>query len=1116
MVSHSTANYLNSLLEGILAKETSVEEKLLEIDEAYTILLKQLTRGEAQFFPNNYSRSVFVIDRYQLPELVGNQLRALGFLLSKARKGKTVDGEDARRASKLLCNCVEYFSETKAPDGLLRLLDGTDISVGGFLILPKEQIDFLQLDVLEVSEKRKTRGGEREYFYLIGMSEEYGKMRIYLWEEFVYLQPMIWKYARMNISAVNIDHNFTSEDKVPNYSTSKETLVVLDPDFLLDASAIAKCHVRVGANPIMYLAKKFEVQLTNYYFMRGTVVNEYLDEAIAGNNATAGKLFREYIQSNPTYALVFDESDREKLVKEVQPHFMTLNAGFIPAYKNKELSTEPTFLSEKFGIRGRLDVLVKHQENPDRQDVVELKTSKDPAPWGNPFHMADHTQAVCYNLLLNTINENQTGSSSILYSSAGAQNNALRNVPNDVRTKRNVLNIRNVMAYYEYQMTQNAQWPMGLIDLANFQKQQLWENESRLVEDVKRALDTATELEKQYLFQFATFIAREQRAAKVGASNEKGDDGFSSLWYHSRTEKERNYAIMAWLEYERIQGEGKEKKVFFKKSASTLPVSKFREGDFILLYAQGSNGEVQPTRNQIIKANIKELSNNHVAVSPMNRHLEESFFRQHQYWAIETELFELGFEAMYQSLLQFLQGDERKKRLLLGLERPAFGPSPQVHIPGLKPKQLELLNQALSAKDYFLLQGPPGTGKTKYLLKELVVELLRSPGERLLLLAYTNRAVDEICEAVKSISPRPAYFRLGYSGSTDHEEDLLSRFAEGKALSEIRHGIQSCRIFVSTVLTLQRNPELTSKLKFTTAIVDEASQLLEPQIIGVLTHVERFILIGDEKQLPAVVIQSDQPVKTENELLNGIGVKDFRCSLFERLLHRSETMGWNEAHGMLVDQGRMHIAIQDLPNRLFYDNELQPINGNQSEKVAPYLVDIDNSLTKILKEKRAIFFATDPTKERNQNGEEARIVKWVTEKLWPGFAQDGEKEKSESIGIITPYRAQIAAIKCELSGEILNYVTIDTVERYQGGQRRAIIISFAVNNPYQLEYLQVLNEDETVDKKLNVALTRAKDYVILVGCPAVLSSAPIYQELFEDYYGRKAVYRLKTTTKANA
>lgn len=1120
MIAPSLVSHLYDLIETTLNKEASIIEKFTELEFGYGTLLKHLLKGEHQFFPDNFSRSEFIIDHYQLPKPLSTQVRNLGYLFSQAKKRREVSTADLGKAAKLFSNFIDFFAsdDLPTPEFSRDLPEEIIFQTNGSIErLPRQNIECLTIDVLEVNEKQQVTNSDREFFILVGMSEEHGKVKVYLWNEFIYLQPLIWQYARIKITNVNIDSDIISPSEMLTvYSTSKESLVVLDTDFLFDASALARCHVRVGSNAIIHLANKFTVTPTNYYFMRGAVVNEYLDEKIAGNEISTVQLFNNYIASNPTYALLFTETHKEKLIEDVKPHYATLNREFIPNYSNKELNTEPTFLSDKYGIRGRLDVLVKYEENLDRQDIIELKTSKDELKYGKPIRPTDCTQAVSYNLLLSSINEEQTGSSSILYSSASIPNPSIRNVPNDVRTKQAVLQLRNTCAYYEYLLTKHADQAINLIDLVNFQHNQLWDNERETILNIRQALNAATELQRQYFYVFAGFTAREHRAAKIGASNQKGDDGFAALWYQSRMEKENNYSILAFLQFQEVSGEGKERRVSFRSTEATVKISKFRIGDFILLYAQEESGDLAPTKQQIIKATIKEIDKEHVVVSPMNRHLDEHFFQKHSYWAIESELFELGYDAMYQSLFQFLSADDRKKRLLLGLEPPQFTSSPEIQVPNFKPKQLELLNQALSAKDYFLLQGPPGTGKTKYMLRELVNQILSASEEKILLLAYTNRAVDEICEALKSIDPLPDFYRLGYSDSTEHADSLLSRQISGRSLAEIRTAIMDCRIFVSTVLTLQRNPELTAKIKFNTAIVDEASQLLEPQIIGVLCQVNRFILIGDEKQLPAVVLQDERSLKVQHRELNEIGIRNLGTSLFERLLQRCIDEEWGHAHGMLIDQGRMHEDIQALPSRLFYEEQLKVINQIQREKTSPYLLGVDNPLVKILKEQRAIFLSTKAEKGSKQNLDEVKRVEWAIKHLWPCFENLPEEEKRQAIGVITPFRAQVAAIKSKLPDELQDYITVDTVERYQGGQRRIIIISFAVNNAFQLEQIQVLNEDKKLDKKLNVALTRAKDYIILIGCKNVLSCSPIHQELIDDYYRRKAAYKFQPKTKAKA
>jgi superfamily I DNA and/or RNA helicase len=111
-------------------------------------------------------------------------------------------------------------------------------------------------------------------------------------------------------------------------------------------------------------------------------------------------------------------------------------------------------------------------------------------------------------------------------------------------------------------------------------------------------------------------------------------------------------------------------------------------------------------------------------------------------------------------------------------------------------------------------------------------------------------------------------------------------------------------------------------------------------------------------------------------------------------------------------------------------------------------------------------------------------------------------DAARSLGIITPYRSQIAMIKKELALRqipALNDILVDTVERFQGSERDVIIYSFSVNYPWQLQFLSNITEEDGVeiDRKLNVALTRARKQMYLIGSPELLKLNKIYKALIK-------------------
>lgn len=424
-----------------------------------------------------------------------------------------------------------------------------------------------------------------------------------------------------------------------------------------------------------------------------------------------------------------------------------------------------------------------------------------------------------------------------------------------------------------------------------------------------------------------------------------------------------------------------------------------------------------------------------------------------------------------------------------------------------------MLHRIAASRDYFLLWGPPGTGKTSVMLRDLAAWVLHETSDNLLLLAYTNRAVDEICESLDSIGGdiRGQYLRIGarYSTEMRFRDQLMSTKIAGVAnRASLRQILESHRIFVSTVASFSQNEGLLKLKKFQRLIVDEASQILEPQLIGLLTRFDHFVLIGDHRQLPAVTTQSPDTTLVQDETLRTIGLHDLRDSYFERLYRRCIEQGWHWAYGQLDRQGRMHAEIMDFPNRYFYEGKLRTLSeheGHYQAQPLAYKVPVnEKALGAVLCSKRVVFFPLadeeDNPGRKTSRSEAILTVRLVTffKNLW----ETNEKpwHPTKTLGIITPWRAQIAQIRESLSlaGIDPDTITIDTVERYQGGARDIIIVSTCVHSAHQLNSLVSLGEGG-VDRKMNVALTRAREHLILIGNEEVLRSDARYRAFMEQY-----------------
>jgi DNA replication ATP-dependent helicase Dna2 len=232
-----------------------------------------------------------------------------------------------------------------------------------------------------------------------------------------------------------------------------------------------------------------------------------------------------------------------------------------------------------------------------------------------------------------------------------------------------------------------------------------------------------------------------------------------------------------------------------------------------------------------------------------------------------------------------------------------------------------------------------------------------------------------------------------------------------------------------------------------------------------------------------------------------------RNSYFERLFKRCMDKGWDWAYAKLSFQGRMHQDIMAFPNENFYNGQLAILppaisaNGRQTRPLDYQLPAEADELTRLIASRRLLFIPTgsdDLTGNLKTNREEAELIAQLVKAFFQLYQKNGKEIRKDTIGIITPYRAQIAQIQEVLNQQAidLELLTIDTVERYQGGARNIILLSLCTNALHQLESLISLSEDG-IDRKLNVALTRAREHIVIAGNPDLLTHDPTYRALIE-------------------
>ncbi len=517
--------------------------------------------------------------------------------------------------------------------------------------------------------------------------------------------------------------------------------------------------------------------------------------------------------------------------------------------------------------------------------------------------------------------------------------------------------------------------------------------------------------------------------------------------------------------------------------------SELRSGDEVLLC------EDHPISGEIVTGTIVDIGARHVTLWTPELIAHPTLIERHGADIVHVRTL--------QNLLRWLQVEQRLRDLINARRRPRFSSEPVPPRPDFNAEQNLALTRALQMQDYLLIHGPPGTGKTAVIAE--IVQRLCQRGERVLLAAFTNQAVDTMLKRLEAEGFRD-YVRLGHERSVaeDIQQHLLKNLSlEGEAgqPEDLRAVLRTLPVVASTTATWSSEKyapaengldEAPSLLRFDVAVIDEASQLTVPALLGALRFARRFILVGDEKQLPPLVLSREA------------AQAGLRESLFSSLKHHDEAYlaAHPEAESACValrTQYRMHARIAAFASRAFYAGqlrahpavarrllELQAPRGSRPAERLEVLRALQPALPLVFLD------VTTPEVEARLSNAEARLVRaLVIALLARGIAP-------ADIGIIAPYRAQVANLRRHLvwkqqAGAPPPALTIDTVDRFQGGERAVIIISFATTQRPAPESL--LYEFLTDAQRLNVALTRAQRKLILVGHAAALGDLPVFRDV---------------------
>jgi superfamily I DNA and/or RNA helicase len=470
---------------------------------------------------------------------------------------------------------------------------------------------------------------------------------------------------------------------------------------------------------------------------------------------------------------------------------------------------------------------------------------------------------------------------------------------------------------------------------------------------------------------------------------------------------------------------------------------------------------------------------------------------------------ESSYKAMFDAIDKVMSVKDGRlfdlREVLLGGVEPKFLDFSPIRFPWLNASQESAINKILRAKDVAIVHGPPGTGKTTTLV-EAIYETLRRETQ-VLVCAQSNMAVDWISEQLQDrgisvlrignpsrvddkmlsstyerrFESHPKYDTLWSMRKTVRE---LYRTNKDKARAvkekaealeyEIRESLFSDSRVVACTLVGAANPILYGR-NFQSLFIDEAAQALEAACWIPITKSHRVILAGDHKQLPPTI-------KCFEAERSGLSY-----TLMEKL---AETKPM--AVSLLNVQYRMHESIMRFSSEWFYDGKLKAAEEVKCRGV----LDFENPLEWINTEELSFeeeYLSQSAGRVNRMEGElTIALLTQFIEKIGP----DRVKEEQIDFGIISPYKEQVYFLRhlikeSKFLKPFRKYITVNSVDGFQGQERDVVIISLVRSNETgEIGFLKEL-------RRMNVAMTRARMKLMIIGNVATLSHHAFYRKLWE-------------------
>lgn len=878
----------------------------------------------------------------------------------------------------------------------------------------------------------------------------------------------VWTCSSISVNDIVVVQTTRSRD---GWVVDNETgYIVLHPNIIISSTALVGSMFCMRRGLFSNFYKGIESGSKSKMVI-GKLVHELLQKCLKARTCTDNDLAAiistffestDYLHEFYFSGMDYAEIDRE--LRSFAPRIRNfldvyVNGVIKPSEKNFEgsiediLDIEELVRSPSMGFQGRIDATVKIKSGKSEKIApLELKTGR------SSFSNEHKSQLILYILLLKEIGK-KVSSGLLLYLKDGLMEEV---IPSRVEIRDLFLLRNRLVGYYKSLKTNELPEPIRLssycqkcpylrICTTYLKCEELYETHSiRSVEipDIKPS-------HVDYFFKWNKLLWLEYGN---GLDEEADEFEIDNLKLNSNVEK--------------FGSDFKYNFTFTGTKAS----KKLQLGTFVHLYNSKSN--------RICTGKVISFSNSSCSLctdQELNNFLETYKLVVFKFKFLNIYLSNLGLflNESYKSLREIII-DRRTPSFEEKLDKKSFKEKCLKEMLLLNKEQQKAVLKSLLCNDYLLIKGPPGTGKTQTIAA--LVKIFLGLGKRVLLVGHTNSSVDNVLLRLDGVE----YLRLGSLKSIVkkiHDRCYANLIKTCSTVSDVEKLFKR-NVIASTCAGIET--DFIEKIKFDVCVVDESSQVLQTEILRPLFCCKKFILVGDEDQLPPIV-QNLEAKKLGMDL-----------SMFEWLANESATV-------KLKFQYRMNLRINSLANSIAYNGLIECAN----EEVATAMLKIVNQerylqsdcwIKQVLSpsmENSVIFVDTSDYFrckgiETPESPRSSTLEANLIQKLALSLTEFGLKE--EALGVIAPFGDQIALLKKKLLDKNLEKIELNTVDQYQGRDKDVIIFSCGKENQAKIE----VSESELLNdlRRLTVAVTRAKHKLILVGDKQTVLKYKPFQKLF--------------------